>query len=74
MYVSAAVSKLKRRKKEEKEERRTAAMADVEAVKRMITEKARSIEAQNFRAKQLNREEKDRLSEADTLKEVEKLK
>ena len=39
-------------------------------MKMMITEKARSIETQNFLASQLRKEEKDRLSKDDMLTEV----
>ena len=54
MCFAAAVSKL---------QRRSAAMADVETVKKFITEDARSIEATNFLASQLNKEQKDRMEE-----------
>ena len=48
-------------------------MATEDEVKMMITEKARSIETQNFLASQLRKEEKDRLSKDDMLKEVARL-
>ena len=70
MCFAAAVSKLQRRRKKES---RSAAMADVETVKKFITEDARSIEATNFLASQLNKEQKDRMEEGETKKEVERL-
>ena len=63
----------KRKEKEEKKRRSVVKMATEDEVKMMITEKARSIETQNFLASQLRKEEKDRLSKDDMLKEVARL-
>eukprot|EP00439_Symbiodinium_sp_Y106_P083011 s122_g22.t2 len=67
-------SKERKRKEEEETKRRSVVkMATEDEIKMMITEKARSIEAQNFLASQLRKEEKDRLSKDDMLKEVARL-
>ena len=63
----------KRKEEGEKKRRSVVEMATEDEVKMMITEKARSIETQNFLASQLRKEEKDRLSKDDMLKEVARL-